>query len=140
MNKKIKGYEVMKLIAEKKIKEGQVFLFTSADGDIEEKICWCGDNFRCIDSERNFLLDSIGDIDFATGDFEIIEDEKEIDINDIEELVGNVNVRMNNKTVDAEDLFYTISNIIVSLGNSKDKINQLVKAVKQLDKKINKED
>ena len=63
-----------------------------------------------------------------------------IDINGINELVENVNIRMNNKTVDAEDLFYTISSLISCVGNLKDKTNKLIKAVKQLDKKINKKD
>ena len=78
MNKKIKGYEVMKLIAEKKIKEGQEFLFTNADG-VEEKIFWNGENFKYSETERDYVLRTVGDIEFAAGDFEILEDE-EIDI------------------------------------------------------------
>ncbi len=122
MNKKIKGYEVMKLIAENKIKEGQGFLFTSAAGDVEEKICWHGDNFRCIDSERNYLLGSIGDIDFATGDFEILEDEEEIDIQGIEEIKGIVAI---------DERGYITRETFEDFVN---KINDLVKATKKLDK------
>lgn len=121
MNKKIKGYEVMKLIAEKKIKEGQKLIYTS--DDIE--IYWDGSSFKYVNSE-NYLLETIGDIDFATGDFEILEDEEEIDIQGID-------IIRDYRTSD-DDLYND------NFGDFKSTINDLVKAVKQLDKKINKED
>lgn len=78
MNKKIKGYEVMKLIAEGQIKEGQEFLFTNANG-VKEKISWNGENFRYFEDVNSFVLRTVSDIEFAVGDFEILEDEEEID-------------------------------------------------------------
>ena len=67
---------------------------------------------------------------------EIIEDEEEIDIQSIEEIVGNTDVRMNNKEISAEDYFYTITNIVLSINELKNKQNESLKAVKQLDKNI----
>lgn len=117
MNKKLKGYELMKLIAEKQIKEGQEFLFTNADG-VEEKIFWDGENFKYFESERDHVLSIVGDIEFAVGDFEILEDEEEIDIQGIKENYSN------NSRADV----------------NQEIINQLIRCVKQLDKKINKEE
>lgn len=140
MNKKIKVIELFNKIANnekmpKKIKYGGDILTYQEDVQDYMGISKTGSG-----SFFNYLIVNNATALFINDQVEILEDEEEIDINDIEELVGNVNVRMNNKTVDAEDLFYTISNIVVSLYNSKDKTNQLVKAVKQLDKKINKEE
>ena len=73
MNKKIKGYEVMKLIAEKQIKNKQEFLFTNADG-VEEKIFWDGENFKYSETERDYVLSTVGDVEFAVGNFEILEE------------------------------------------------------------------
>ena len=119
MNKKIKGYEVMKLIAEKKIKEGQKLIYTS--DDIE--IYWDGSSFKYVNSE-NYILDTIGDIDFATGEFEILEDEEERDI----------------KMFEQEWFEYyegTISVVDVDLAV---KMNEIVDKLNKLDKKINKEE
>ena len=139
MNKKIKVIELLNLLAENKIKRGTRIKY----GNYTFKIDYpnlCGIYIEGGSTGREDSLFSQLDICALNYEVEILEDEEEIDINDIEELVGNVNVRMNNKTVDADDLFYTISNIVKSVGSLKDKTNQLVKAVKQLDKKINKED
>ena len=140
MNKKIKGYEVMKLIAEKQIKVGQEFLFTYTDG-VKEKIFWDGENFKYFEAENSFVLRTVGDIEFAVGDFEILEDEEEIDIQGIEEItykgepikLGTIK-RMCDNANDYMDA------ICISLDTCGMKINELVKAVKQSDKKINKED
>ena len=63
--------------------------------------------------------DIYSDLEFATMDFKIIEDEVEIDIQSIEEM--NATFNGNSSLIDVE----------------KQTINELVKAVKQLDKKVN---
>lgn len=118
MNKKIKGYELMKLIAEKKIKKGQKFLFTNADG-VKEKIFWDGENFKYPEGEEKFVLKTVGDIEFAVGDFEILEDEEEIDIQNIEEL-----------QTFSDSTVYDYNDI----DRNRKVLNMLVKAVKKLDK------
>ena len=79
------------------------------------------------------LSDSAEELNYEV---EIIEDEEEIDIQNIEEIVGNTDVRMNNKEISAEDYFYTITNIVLSINELKNKQNESLKAVKQLDKNI----
>ena len=130
MNKKIKGYEVMKLIAEKQIKVGQEFLFTNADG-VKEKIFWDGENFKYSEAENSFVLRTVSDIEFALGDFEILEDEEEIDINDLEDLPLNYK-EVSELSID--------STFIDFHNNTRAEINKIIKYLKQLDKKINKEE
>lgn len=138
MNKKIKGYEVMKLIAEKQIKVGQEFLFTYTDG-VKEKIFWDGENFKYFEAENSFVLRTVGDIEFAVGDFEILEDEEEIDIqaineNDYKIVYWTKNI-FTSETIN--DLFHKI---VFEIMRNRNKQNEILKAVKQLDKKINKEE
>lgn len=137
MNKKIKGYEVMKLIAEKQIKVGQEFLFTNADG-VEEKIFWNGENFKYFEAERDYVLSDVGDIEFAVGDFEILENEEEIDIQGINE--NDYRIEYHSKdiftTENLNNLFYKMAFEIMRNRNEQ---NEILKAVKQLDKKINKQ-
>lgn len=128
MNKKIKGYEVMKLIAEKQIKNKQEFLFTTADG-VEEKIFWNGENFKCSEAENSFVLRTVSDIEFAVGDFEILEDERKIGIQDIK-----IFEQPRDLSIWSNDTLSKNQRSII------EKVNKLVKAVKLLDKKINKED
>ncbi|MCR5145952.1 MAG: hypothetical protein K6B70_01180 [Clostridia bacterium] len=140
MNKKIKGYEVMKLIAEKQIKVAQGFLFTDADG-VEEKIFWDGENFKYSETERDYVLSTVGDVEFAVGDFEILEDEEEIDIQGIEEITYRSEpIKLGTAKRMCDNANNYINAIYMSLDTCGMKINELVRIAKQLDKKINKED
>lgn len=121
MNKKIKGYELMKLIAENKIKEGQEFLLTIKNTLTKKRICWKGKNLIYCDTGR-FVLGDNADIYFLLGDLEILEDEKEIDIENLEEIKGIVAI---------DEKGYITRETFLDFIN---KINDLVKAVKQLDK------
>lgn len=134
MNKKIKVIELLNMIANGK-KTPQKFKLITPVLKNEIIFTYSEKYGAYFDEDDNSLPQSLSsNLSNLNSYIEILEDEEEIDIQGIEELVGKVNARINNKTVDAEDLFYTISNIIISLNNSKEKTNQLVKAVKQLDK------
>ena len=85
---------------------------------------------------QTLLQDWLNNANKLNSEVEIIEDEEEIDIQSIEEIVGNTDVRMNNKEISAEDYFYTITNIVLSINELKNKQNESLKAVKQLDKNI----
>ena len=124
MNKKIKGHELMKLIAENKIKEGQEFVFTIKNTSTKNRIYWSGKNFIYCDTGK-FVFGDNADIYFLLGDIEILEDEEEIDIQNIEEL-----------QTFSDSTVYDYNDI----DRNRKVLNDLVKAVKQLDKKINKED
>ena len=124
MNKKIKGHELMKLIAENKIKEGQEFVLTIKNTLTKKRIYWSGKNLIYCDTGK-FVLGDNADIYFLLGDIEILEDEEGIDIQEIE-LAGLKSF------VDVEG---KIDNVNLAY-----KYNELLLAVKQLDKKINKED
>lgn len=124
MNKKIKGYEVMKLIAENKIKEGQEFILMIRGTLTKYRICWTGKNF-CFCDTGTFVLRENTDINFILGDLEILEDEdeEEIEIENIGELPEDFDASFYDKH---------------SIKANRYKINEILRAVKQLDKKINK--
>lgn len=129
MNKKIKGYELMKLIAEKQIKVAQGFLFTDADG-VEEKIFWDGENFKYL-AENSYVLRTVSDIEFVLGDFEILEDEEEIE----EEIDIQKLELFEEEYIKARDISMTETELDLIF-----KTNAIIKYLQQLDKKINKED
>lgn len=124
MNKKcliiLKGYELMQEIANKRMKEGTKFRDLT-DND-------CADYRNIYRYENNNFIGRWGGtniLKLLNHDFEILEDEEEIDIKEIKE--------------------FPVSAIEVAAINENEKliaykINDLVKAVKQLDKKIDKED
>lgn len=107
MGKTYKGWELMKAISDGEIKKGTKF----KDKDKKE-VEWDGNNFVFIDSDRNYMS-VISDIYFINEEFELIEDE--IDIDNIKELEG-----------------------IVEYATEQDTINKLIQAVKQIDKRVKK--
>ena len=127
MNKKIKGHELMKLIAENKIKEGQEFVLTTLT---KNRIYWSGKNLIYCDTGK-FVLGENADIHFLLGDVEILEDEEEIDINDLEDLPLNYE-EVSELSID--------STFIDFHNNTRAEINKIIKYLKHLDKKINKEE
>ena len=139
MNKKIKGYELMKLIAENKIKEGQEFVLTIKNTLTKKRIYWSGKNLIYCDTGK-FVFGDNADIYFLLGDLEILEDEdeEEIDIQAINE--NDYRIEYHSKdiftTENLNDLFYKVAFEIMRNRNEQ---NEILKAVKQLDKKINKE-
>lgn len=130
MNKKIKGYELMKLIAEGQIKDGQKFLYMKKGGISPIEIYWSGRNFIYCNTEK-FVLKDEKEIDFILGDFEILEDEEEIDINDLEDLPLNYK-EVSELSID--------STFIDFHNNTRAEINKIIKYLRKLDKEINKED
>ena len=130
MNKKIKGHELMKLIAENKIKKGQEFVFTIKNTLTKKRIYWSGKNLIYCDTGK-FVFGDNADIYFLLGDIEILEDEEEIDINDLEDLPLNYK-EVCGLSIDATFIDFH--------NNTRAEINKIIKYLKQLDKKINKEE
>lgn len=107
---KYKGYELLKAIADEEIKEGSLILFDS--------IIWIVDEYLDIvkyKEEHITLFNTYKAKEIAMSNFELIEDE--IDIDSIEELKSVTN---------------NIDGTICIMN----KINELVQAVKQLNKEI----
>lgn len=113
MNKKIKGYELMKLIAEGQIKDGQKFLYMKKGGISPIEIYWNGRNFIYCNTEK-FVLKY----------------EEEIGISRLEK----EKVLEENPAKFRYDLKYYYDK--EKMG---DKINEIIDKVNKLDKKINKE-
>ena len=106
----MKGYELIKAITERKIKNNTT---------IKVKM---GNAYKATLKYENLMLKwESGDFDTsilcsAEADFEVIEENKEIDIQSIKE-------------ISSEDRFYRTDNI--------DKLNELTRAIKQIDKELN---
>lgn len=115
MSKTYKGYELYKMIVEGNIKQGTKL----KDLSNCETVVFDGENF-VYEIKADYLSNMYDDIIFATLDFELIEDE--IDIQSIEECDIPINMK-------------EIDHMLIDM---QDKINELVEAVKQLDR--NKED
>ena len=115
---KYKGYELLKAIADGEIKEGSKVI---APNDIQ--YTYNGIAFK--DENGNFMNEEFLDREYAIFDFELIEDEIDIDsIIEIEEFELDQFVTMDkNERFDRTMIEYS-------------KINQLVQAVKQLNKKV----
>ena len=105
---KYKGYELLKAIADGEIKDGSKVI---APNDIQ--YTYNGIAFK--DENGNFMNEEFSDREYAMFDFELIEDE--IDIDSIEELKSVTN---------------NIDGTICIMN----KINELVQAVKQLNKEV----
>ncbi len=76
-----------------------------------------------------FLINANNDITIATTEFELIQDE--IDIDSIEKLSKIVYTEINLNTKTSKDIEFTDKETILV-----EKINELVQAVKQLNKKL----
>lgn len=106
----MKGYELIKAITERKIKNNTT---------IKVKM---GNAYKATLKYENLMLKwESGDFDTsilcsAEADFEVIEENKETDIQAIKE-------------IDVKDQFYRTDNI--------DKLNELTRAIKQIDKELN---
>ena len=106
----MKGYELIKAITEKKLKNNTT---------IKVKM---GNAYKATLKYENLMLKwESGDFDTSIlcseeADFEVIEENKETDIQAIKE-------------IDVKDQFYRTDNI--------DKLNELTRAIKQIDKELN---
>ena len=106
----MKGYELIKAITERKIKNNTT---------IKVKM---GSTYKATLKYENLMLKwQSGDFDTSIlcsteANFEVIEENKEIDIQSIKE-------------ISSEDRFYRTDNI--------DKLNELTRAIKQIDKELN---
>lgn len=118
MSKIYKGWEVMKAIADGKIKNGTKII--SKDCSNNRIICFNFNELYWKDNGES-VFNSIGLPDFLNDNFELIEYEVDINIDSIEELGIS---EKDNKVY---------SPIII---DNRIKINELIQAVKQLDKKV----
>lgn len=130
MNKNIKVIELFNMIA---------------NGNIPEMIeynCqryqWYFDEYRRLEDDCR-LTDLWKTEQILNDEVEILEDEEEIDIQAINE--NDYRIEYHSKdiftTENLNDLFYKVAFEIMRNRNEQ---NEILKAVKQLDKKINKED
>lgn len=107
---KYKGYELLKAIADGEIKENQNIRIKFKDNSGE---IFVFDGTKIIDITHKNIFDIYGTLTVLKSDFELIEDE--IDIDSIEELEG-----------------------IIEYSTERNTINQLIQAVKQLNKRVKK--
>jgi len=119
----MKGYEIFKGIANKEIKDGTQFRMLEDDNIYTYR----NNNFVCKYGGMNVIA-------ILNKEFEIIEEQEEIDIQSIEEL---------DKNLKFDDLKppYGINEEMMwtEIIKQHNKSNELVQAVKQLDKKIKEE-
>ena len=105
---KYKGYELLKAIADGEIKDGTKVISKDCSNN---RIIYFNVNELCWKDNGVSVFNSIYLLDFLNYNFELIEDE--IDIDSIEELEG-----------------------IVEYCTERNTINQLIQAVKQLKKEV----
>ena len=125
MNKKIKVIELLNLLAENKIKPGTRIKYYNTIYIIDfPNLCGIYPEEGTTNADHSLFakLDICG----LNYEVEILEDEEEIDIEGIGEL----------PIYESDKSFYDE----YSIKANRYKINELVRAVKQLDKKINRED
>lgn len=116
MGKKYKGWELMKAIAEGEIKDGDRVKTSCLD----DLYIFDGRSFR--NSAREYISDYLQDKEYALGEFELLQDE--IDIEDIKEIYIN-----SNKVGENSDKCWTGRNLDLVIVQ---KINELVQAIKQI--------
>ena len=124
MGKTYKGWELMKAIADGEIKEGRKI---KGNGNIT--YIFNGRCFERVDYDC-FLTEDYDDIRLATTEFELIEDEKDID--NIKELYINDKTKSVGEDAIAN---WTGRNLDITFAN---KINEILQAVKQIDKRVKK--
>lgn len=112
MSKIYKGWELMKAIADGKIKDGTKVI--SKDCSNNRIICFYVNELYWKDNGES-VFNSICLPDFLNDNFELIEYEVDIDIDSIEELEG-----------------------IIEYSTERNTINQLIRAVKQLNREVKK--
>lgn len=122
MQKEYKGYELLNLIGKNKIKKGTKF--KAKIKDAEQIVIFDGKdlNYEDVKSTPTFFFDYYLS-SILNGTFTIIE--KEIDIQNIEEY---------------KEEYIEIGTSDSNIKSLAKKCNELIKAVKQLDKKINKKE
>lgn len=120
MSKIYKGWELMKAIADGKIKNGTKII--SKDCSNNRIICFNFNELYWKDNGES-VFNSIGLSDFLNDNFELIEYEVDINIDSIEELGIS---EKDNKVY---------SPIII---DNRIKINKLIQAVKQIDRRVKK--
>lgn len=116
----MKGYEIFKGIANKEIKDGTQFRMLEDDNIYTYR----NNNFVCKYGGMNVIA-------ILNKKFEIIEEQEEIDIQSIEELDENFTYIENHSS--GLGIEKVLNKAEIELVN---KINKLVQAVKQLEKKI----
>lgn len=128
-HKKMKGWELLKEIAEENIKEGTKF-----KDSLGNAIYFDGINLRYENGEGKYYSEDNDDINIATINFEIIEEQEDINIQDIEETKIETEE-------DGIEYFMTEDMDRITFREdieTRKIINELIKAIKQLDKEIKK--
>ena len=133
---KYKGYELMQAIAEEKIKEDTKFLCSTGDTYVYH-------NNYGLSFLNNDTLEEENTIDcnyaysiWLNLEFELIEDKEKIDIQEIEEQTTKVNFNFHKNSYTAHEIDYNFEKITEFLNIYNNKQNELIRAVKQLDKQI----
>lgn len=139
MNKKIKVIELFNKIANnekmpKKIKWEKDIL--TYEEDVQD---YMGISKTGSGSFFNYLFVNNATALFINDEAEILEDEEEIDIQDIEENKTGIKFEKT-ELFTSEGLNFYFDTITMLINEERETQNKLIKAVKQLDKKINKED
>ena len=118
MSKDYKGYEILEKIDKGQILEGTILLFTStiSKNKIKGVVVKKPEGLQVY---RESDLDVLPVSWFLNSKIEIIEEEPEIDIQGIEELI----TYEGSKAIYVEAYLY-------------EKVNELIKAIKQIDKKL----
>lgn len=139
MSKIYKGWELMKAIADGKIKNGSKFIFKTKH-NIKEEVLWDGDVFLYANSGKTIVSDYT-DIKLIQGTFELIENKIDVDIDSIEKIKWTEI----NGTGDKQDEFVLEKNGRYICANYDDvemelvrTVNKLIQAVKQLNKRLEK--
>ena len=121
-NKIVDGVELLRMIRDGEIKENQEML------NINKNKRYYFDG-ACIMGKKEFevLLSNISDVSFSRMKFEILsEEDEEIDIDSIEEL-NDTNYDFINMTATDLNYYHKLT---------RTRLNELIKAVKQLNKKL----
>lgn len=128
MSKIYKGHELIKAIADGEIKENTRI---KVSNNMSELI-YDGYTLRWEDSLNIAWIDNFTNENIT---FELIEDEK-IDI----QKVASIKYNFDKEIYTAKDINEAFKTFVKLLGMQSDKINELVQAVKQLDKRTRKEE